>query len=414
MSDHARLGPSSAKQWIKCTPSVVFGEQFPDRGSSYADEGTDAHTLSEMCISGRATFLGLPGFLTHDEWTAKYAEFTAKSKFWNDEMDAYCKEFADWVIERLKQYESPLLFLEQRLDLTRWVQEGFGTGDVIIVADGVLEIIDLKYGKGVVVESQDNEQLKCYSLGALAAFDILYDIRKVVATIYQPRVDNVVSAEYTTEELLEWAETVLKPAAVKAWAGEGEFVPGSHCKFCRGKSRCAARVEQDAVSAFMGDEELQSDAEPTVDDAVENLTALVEQNLLSDGQFLYWLSKAPRLVKIMKVIMDEGQRRLACGEEVPGWKLVEGRSNRKFASEMEVTTILQTQENPDRFFTPRKVLSPSKVEKELGPKKFKELLGDKVVKPNGKPTMVPESDKRPPMDPHAAAQASFSDEEDED
>lgn len=405
MGEHARLGPSSAKQWMECPPSVAFGEQFPDRGSSYADEGSAAHTLSEMCIKGWLKMI------THDEWTAQYTAFTTTNKFWNDEMDAHCKEFAGWIYERVATRPGAMVFLEQRLDLSRWIPEGFGTGDVIIVweEDGVgyLEIIDLKYGKGVPVKSQNNPQLKCYALGALAAYDVLYEIHNVWATIYQPRLpDDTVTAEYTVGELTEWADTDLKPAADLAWAGGGEFKPGGHCQFCRGRSQCATRIEKAAVDAFANDPE-----DPMMEPEV--LPALFEQNLLSEDQFLYWLNRAPMLIKVLGSLQDEATRRLASGEQVPGYKLVAGRSNRKFKSEMEVTEILQKEPNPERFFQPVRLLSLGKVEKEIGAKRFKELLSDKVIKALGKPTLVPESDGRPALEPSAAAQAAFGEGDDE-
>ncbi len=405
---HALLGPSSAKQWMTCTPSARFGEGFPDRSSEYADEGSAAHQLAEMCVSGRAGIMGLPGHLSHDEWTKQYAAFTNSNRFWCDEMDEVIKEFADWVVRLLKTKKNPVLLLEQRLDLSRWIPSGYGTGDVIIVDDtGLLEVIDLKYGKGVPVQAEDNPQLKCYALGAVEALDVVFNFDKVKVTIYQARLldpdSDPPNAEYDLTELLEWADRQLKPAAELAWEGHGDFVPGDHCRFCRGRAECRARIEQEARAAF-------DDAYETPESVVDS----IKNNRLTEEEFLYWLDRADAITKAMKDIKDSALKKAAAGETIPGYKLVAGRSNRGFRLREKVIEILAEQANPDRFWKPKVLLGPGAVEKELGAKNFKALLGEYVVKPPGKPTLVPESDGRPALDPSIAAESAFGDEEEED
>jgi len=392
---------------MTCTPSARFGEQFPDRSSEYADEGSAAHQLAEMCISGNAGILKMPGHISHDEWTSQYSTFTNNNKWWCDEMDEVIKTFANWVLLLLKTKKNPVLLLEQRLDLSRWIPSGFGTGDVIIVDDtGLLEVIDLKYGKGVPVSAKDNPQLKCYALGAINALDFVYDFDRVKVTIYQARLlgadDEPASDEYEVADLLRWADEELKPAAEKAWEGHGDFVPGDHCRFCRGRAECKARIEQEARAAF--------------DDAYETPEGLVDtmkNNRLTTEEFLYWLDRADIIMKAMKDIKASALKKAAAGETVPGYKLVAGRSNRGFRDREKVAEVLAGLENPDRFWKPKVLLGPGAVEKELGAKRFKTLLETYVVKPPGKPTLAPESDSRPALDPSIAAESAFGDDEED-
>ncbi len=404
MSAHALLGPSSAKQWMTCTPSARFGEGFSDKSSEYADQGSAAHQLAEMWISGRATFEKLPGFISHDEWTTQYGNFVRLNKFYDEEMDGLIREFAQWTVNLIREKKDPMLLLEQKLDLSRWIPGGFGTGDVIILDEGLMEVIDLKYGRGVKVETDDNPQLKCYALGAIEAFSILYDFDRVRVTIYQPRLmsegEEPSSVEYTVDELLKWADTELAPAAKLAWSGHGDYVPGEHCKFCRGRTHCEARMEAEVKSAF--DDDFRDPDELVSEDV----------NVMSEKDRLYWLLRSDSIIKWLGDLQKYELKEAVSGRMPEGFKLVEGRSNRIIQNRPAVSQILSELPNPSRFFKPVDIIALGALEIELGKKDFTKLLGEFVIKPSGKPKLVPESDKRPAMNSDAAAQTAFEDDED--
>ena len=238
-SQHAILSASSAHRWLNCTPSVKLCETFEDKPSEYAAEGTEAHELCEYKLK---TALGMEA----DDPTPKLSRF-------NDEMDECATGYASYVLEQVNEASrtcsDPKVLIEQRVDFSRWVPEGFGTADCVIIADGTLRVVDYKHGLGVLVEAEMNPQMMCYALGALELFDALYDISKVSMTIYQPRRENISTFEISREELLSWAETVLKPAAELAFEGKGEFRCGEWCGFCKAKHRCRARAEENLLMA---------------------------------------------------------------------------------------------------------------------------------------------------------------------
>ena len=360
---HAVLSASSCYRWLACPPSAKECAKLQDTSSEFARQGTDAHTLCEFKVK---TALG-----------QKLENPTKGLTFFDEEMAECTDEYAQFVMECLATAKAsckdPLIMIEQRLYFSQWVPGEFGTGDCLIVADDTLTVIDYKHGLGVLVDSEKNPQMMCYALGALNLFDGIYDIRQVSMTIFQPRRDNVSTCTMSKEELLQWAETVLKPAAELAAKGEGEYKAGDHCRFCKIKATCRKRAEYNlelarydfAVPSTLQDEEI---------DAV--------------------LERADELVNWAGDVKEYALQQALSGKQWDGWKLVEGRSNRRYVNEEAVAEAVEK-----AGFNPyeKKLLGITAMTKQLGKKRFEELLSDLVEKPQGKPVLVPASDKRPAM-----------------
>lgn len=303
---HATLSASASHRWLMCPPSVRLSEQFPDDGGSeFAAEGTEAHELCEYKLKSA---LGMPA-----------EDPVPHLKRYCEEMEDCASGYAVHVlslVEEAKQTcRDPKVLIEQRVDFSEWVPEGFGTADCIIVADGTLRIVDYKHGLGVLVEAENNPQMKCYALGALGIFDALYDIDTISMTIYQPRRENISTWEISREELLLWAEDTLKPIASLAFSGEGEFCSGEWCGFSRAKHACRARAEANLMLA-------------------KHDFKLPE--LLEDVEIEFILSSVDELTSWATDIKDYALKRALSGKEWRGWKLVEGRSVRKFSNDDEV------------------------------------------------------------------------------
>ena len=360
---HAILSASSSDRWLHCPPSARLCESYDDKGSDYAAEGTDAHALCEYKLR-RA--LGVEA-----------ADPTENLTWFNEEMSDCAKGYAAYVLEQVEAAKQscadPVVLIEQRVDFSRWVESGFGTADCIIIADGTLQIIDYKHGLGVLVSAEENPQMQCYALGALELFDDIYDIDSVRMTIYQPRRDNVSTYEISKDELYRWADEVLKPTADLAFVGDGNFLCGEWCGFCKAKHDCRARAAANMELARY-DFKLPP--------------------LLTDEEVEEILSRVDDLVAWASDIKDYALQQAISGKEWNGWKLVEGRSNRKYTSETAVAGAVT-----DAGFDPyeRKVLGVTAMQKLLGKSRFEELLAAYIEKPQGKPTLVPESDKRPAM-----------------
>lgn len=363
MPKHALLSASASKRWIACPPSARLCEDIPDQTSEYALEGTQCHELCAYLVEkalGRDV-LNPRGTLT------KYSE----------EMHRCAEEYASYVLEqyeKAKEYcKDSKIFIEQRVDFSRWVAEGFGTGDAIIVADKLLQIVDYKHGLGVLVEAEENSQMMCYALGALEAFDGIYDIETISMTIFQPRRSNVSTWSCTKEALLFWAETVLKPAADMAYAGKGEYQIGEHCQFCKVKATCRKRAE---VNLELAQYEFRIPARLT-DDEIAAILPLLDQ-----------------LIDWSNDVKEYALQEALNGTEYEGFKVVEGRSTRKYKDEEAVASAVT-----DAGYDPyqKKLLGITDMTALLGKKKFEELLGKLVFKAPGKPTLVPVSDKRPAM-----------------
>ena len=363
MGNHALLSASSSHRWLNCPPSARLGEDYEDKGSDFAAEGTDAHSLCEHKLKAAL------GMETQDP--------TENLTWYNAEMEDCANGYAAYVMELLaeakKATADPIVLIEQRLDYSEYVEEGFGTGDCLIVADGTLNIIDYKHGRGVEVSAVDNPQMKLYALGALGIFDSLYDIDTVTMTIYQPRLGNVSVYTVTRDELMDWAETVLRPTAELAFKGGGEYHCGEWCRFCKAKADCRERANANLALA-------QYDfAKPPLltDEEVENILGRIDD-----------------LVSWANDIKEYALQAAVSGKEWTGWKVVEGRSVRKFSDERLVAAaVIAAGHDPYE----QKLLGITEMQKTLGKAKFDEILGGFIVKPRGKPTLVPESDKRPAM-----------------
>lgn len=370
MSTHARLSPSAAARWLTCTAAPTLEAQFPDESSVYADEGSFAHKLAEL-EAGKALKLTT---------AAKYkraVEGLSKNATYNAEMHECAKGYADHIksIFKKEKAKTPDAFaeLEVKLDLSSFIPEGFGTADCIIVSDNKLYVIDFKYGKGVRVSAEGNAQMELYALGALELYGALYDIETVSMTIIQPRLGSVETAERKAEDLYAWAESTVKPAAETAFNGPGEFCPSeSACRFCKAKSACPARAKH-YIDLF---DETPEPKVLTAEEAGEILTKAAGMKV--------WLSDLEAVVFSA----------LAAGEPVSQWKLVEGRSNRKYTDEDKVAKALFSAGlTEDQVYT-RKLVPITSVEKMLGKKEASELLGGLIEKPAGKPTLAEISDKR--------------------
>lgn len=384
---HALLSASGSHRWMACTPSARLELEFPDKPSEYADEGSFAHALAEIKLSRAVANTRKPS-----EFKKALAEIQKDPRY-STSMEEYIEQYVSLVAERYleakKNCPDTLVLLEQKLDFSQWVPEGFGTGDVIIIADGVLEVIDLKYGKGVPVSAEGNSQTRLYGLGAVATYEMLYDFSRIRMTIIQPRLDSISTEELTVEELIAWAETELKPKAELAHAGEGEFCAGPHCQFCRAKYTCRARAEANLELARL------DFAKPEVLDDEEIAEVLGKAEMLQA-----WATD----IKIYALNQAETH-----GKKWPGWKLVEGRSNRKYSDEILVgETLIKAGYEEKQIHKEPELLGITAMEKLLGKKKFGELLSNLVIKPAGKPVLVPESDKRPEINSLQSAVEDFS------
>ncbi|MEC1771921.1 DUF2800 domain-containing protein [Schinkia azotoformans] len=372
MAQHALLSASGAHRWMECTKAPRLEEMMEEETSVYAEEGTLAHELAELKIAKEV------GLISKQKYARKLKQLRS-DPFFTEEMDKATDVHKEFCIERFNEAKDAtkdaVIMLEQRLDYSPWVPEGFGTSDTTIITDKTLEIIDLKYGKGIAVSAYENPQMKLYALGAINQFGILYDLETIQMTISQPRLDSISTFEMSVEELLDWGEKVVMPKAELAFKGEGEFVAGEHCRFCKVRATCRARATENLklVSLDFRQPALLADEE-----VVEVLTSIDELiNWAKDVQE-FALAKA----------MDENK-------QWPGMKLVEGRGSRKYTDENAVVETLAAAGFNDDVIYKKSLNTITALEKELGKKAFEELLGSLVTKAPGKIKLVPEEDKRP-------------------
>lgn len=384
---HAKLSASGSKKWLTCTRSAHLEDQFPDEQSQFAAEGSYAHEIFELAMLMAAKQI------SESEARAKYEELK-KNPFWNQELEDHVRAASDRaraaIEDAYARCKDPVILVEKRLDFSVWVPDGWGTGDLVIITDDLVEVMDLKFGKGIPVECEGNTQMQLYGLGAYNELAHLYDIRRVRMTVLQPRLDNWGSSEMLVEDLLEWAETYVKPRAQMAWDGEGEFVAGDHCTdgFCRARYQCPARAEA-ALAVAKSD------------------FALKAPELLTPEQLTDVLSKADMAIDWLNDVKSFALKQAEAGHEVPGYKLVEGRSNRKYSDADAVAQRLLSEGVDEAIIYERSLLGITAMEKAIGKKRFAELLGDLVVKPTGKPTLVPIDDKRPALSSVASAAEDF-------
>lgn len=370
--DHALLSASGSARWLNCTPSPLLEEQYPDNDSEAAAEGTAAHELAEYKLR-----------------VLKGSKFQQRptSKWDSEEMESHTDDYADHVMATLAhaQETSPAatLLIEHRLDFSHLVPEGFGTGDAIIIADDTMTIIDLKYGKGVEVSAEANPQMRLYALGALHQFGMIYDIRKVKMVIFQPRLNNTSIDEIDAQELITWGNDVVRPTAAIAMAGEGELRPGDWCQFCKHAPACPALAKQYFDVVPMADQQPAAPDPQTLSDA--QISNIVKWS----GDLKKWLTA------VEKHALDEANN----GKQYPGLKLVEGRSVRKYTDE---TAVAKKVEDLGHEPYEKKLLGITAMTKMLGKKQFDTELGELLHKPEGKPTLVPETDKRQVLQPKSA------------
>lgn len=363
-SDHALLSASGAHRWLNCTPSARLESDEPESTSAAAEQGTAAHALAEHKLR-RAL---------------KQRSKRPVSAWIDDEMETLTDDYVAFVQEHVsiarETCGDPQVLIEQRLDFSHIVPGSFGTGDCVIIAEPTLQIIDLKYGQGVLVEAERNPQLMLYALGALHTFGDLYDIERVAVTIYQPRRGNVDTWEIPVTELEHWAEAEVKPKAELAAAGQGEFCPGSWCQFCKIAPTCRARAE---ANLALAKHEFAPPAELSDSEIADVLTRIPQLKTWASDVEAYALSQA----------VNQGKR-------WTGFKLVAGRSIRKYTSETDVAKAAEAAGYKDIW--DRKLITLTAMERLMGKPAFNEILGDLVIKPAGKPTLVPASDKRPALD----------------
>ena len=352
---HALLSASSAHRWLACPPSAVAAEAYPAQDTTFTREGTLAHEVAEWVVrcGGIASYEG-----------ATY------------EMLECAKGYADYIQEQTES-DGAVVLLEQRVDFSPWVPDGFGTCDCIILQGDTMTVIDYKYGVGVPVSAEDNPQMKLYALGALNDYGIAYDVAKVEMHIYQPRINNISAYTLTVDELMDWAEKVVKPTAAKAIKGKGDYSAGAHCKFCPHAGRCRELTK--TCTEYVEAHSLRAAVPVLAPHEVAEVLAM--EPLIS-----LWLKRVK--AQALNTLMD-------CGE-VPGWKVVEGRSSREWKNEMLVIDTLVVDGGYSKEqITKTELLSPAAMEKALGKKKVAELLDGLIDRSPGAPTVVPASDKRP-------------------
>lgn len=372
MGKHALLSASSSHRWLNCPPSARLCEGYEDKGSENAQEGTDAHSLCEHKLK---LALGMES-----------VDPTENLSFYNEEMEQCACDYAGYVMELVEEAKKickdPVVLIEQRLDFSRFVAEGFGTGDCVIIADGTLYIVDYKHGKGVEVSAVENPQMLLYALGALELFDGIYDIDTVRMTIFQPRRENVSVCVMAKDDLLQWAYNDLMAKAKLAYEGGGEFACGDWCRFCKAKAACRKRAEYNLELAKYD---------------------FAMPDTLEDAEIAAILEKADELAAWAADVKEFALQQALNGVRYAGFKVVEGRSNRKYTDEDAVAdTVKKAGYDP---YEP-KLLGITAMEKLLGKKQFAKLLSGLVEKPQGKPALVPESDKRQEMNIDKAASAA--------
>lgn len=385
MAEHALLSASGAGRWLSCPSSARLEEAVEEGESEYAREGSFAHSLAELYL---AYYLDL---IKKSKFNKRLKELRQNS-FYSQELDDYVKVYVDFAMEKINEAKArtkdAVVLLEAKLDYSSWVPEGFGTGDLVLVTDDVLEVIDFKFGQGIPVSAVDNPQMRLYALGALNQFGCLYDINTACMTIVQPRLDSISTHEMTIDDLMHWANSTVKETAEKAFKGEGDFNPGEHCRFCRVRSTCRARAEMNMKLACY---DFKQPPLLTDDEIVEVLDAADE--------YMKWISD------VQSYALDQAVNN---GKQWPGYKLVEGRSYRKYVDEAKVAKALISAGYSEDVIYEKVLLGITKMEKAVGKKQFNELLAGLVEKPPGKVKLAPDADKRPAI--KSTAEIDFKEE----
>ena len=375
---HALLSASSSARWLACPPSAVANELYAEVDTEYTQEGTLAHEVAEGIASGRIK----PG----EGWLDR--DPLGNPTGVTSEMIECAQNYHDYIQEQVKRNTATVL-LEQRVDFSPWVPDGFGTADCIIIQGNTMDVIDYKYGKGVAVSAKDNPQMKLYGLGALNDYGFAFDVEIVRLHIYQPRLNNIDVYELSAEELITWADGIVKPTAEMAAKGEGEYTPGEHCRFCRHAGRCRALAQ--ICTEYVNTHGMNA--------SVEVLAPWeVAEALAMESMITLWLKRVREYA--LTTMLDGG--------EIPGYKVVAGRGSRGWADELEVATALKAAGYSQEDITKTEILSVAAMEKALGKKKVGELVGGQILSYTGAPTVVHQSDKRPVYDRMAEAQKDFN------
>jgi len=363
--DHALLSASSAHRWLACPPSAVAAEAYPEQDTEFTREGTLAHEVAELVARER-----------QEGRYPTMANYIAWPEETTPEMVACAHAYADYIQELTKS-DDAIVLLEQRVDFSPWVPEGFGTADCIIIQGTTMDVIDYKYGQGVPVSAEDNPQEKLYGLGSLNDFGIAYDIETVRLHIFQPRLNNVSVDDLSVDELTAWGDKTVKPVAAKAIKGKGTYCAGAHCKFCPHAGRCRALTK-------------------ICTEYVETHSLRVPVPVLAPHEVAEVIAMEPLVTLWLKRVKQQALTTLLEGGEVPGYKVVEGKlGNRKWRDELAVAEKLRAEGYQLEEITETKLLSPAGMDKSIGKKKVAELLDDMIDRSPGAPTIVPASDKRP-------------------
>lgn len=368
MRKHALLSASTSSRWLVCTPSAVLESKLAEQSSDYADEGTLAHALAEIELKHKLKWINASDY-------AKELEVIYASQYFNESMQDYVDDYVSFVLESYAEAgNGAQIFLETKLDLSHLVPEGFGHCDVNIINDEVLDVIDLKYGKGVAVDAEENKQMMLYGLGALNEFELSYNVKEVRMTIYQPRIDNFSCFTMSAKDLREWGNVVLKPTAELAFEGKGDFVPGDHCRFCKAKTTCKANANYQMEIAKY---------------------EFTEPSLLTEKEIADVLSRVDTFINWINAVDAYAIDKALKGTKWPGFKLVEGRSNRKYSDETKVAEVLKKKGFNEDVIYIKKLAGLTEMQKRIGKPTFESIVTPLLIKPAGSPTLVPENDKRP-------------------
>lgn len=375
---HALLSASGAHRWLRCPPSARLEETLPDSKSEFADEGTLAHELAALKLEKKFTVL------KPSDHKKRLAAIKAH-KLYQAEMDGYTEVYLDYILGVVHSHSvKPYLAIEKQVDYSSVAPDGFGTADCIVIAGTQMSVIDLKYGKGIPVSAYENEQMKLYALGAIRAYQMIYCIETVKLTIIQPRLESISEFEISTADLLTWGDAI-KSTATMAFAGLGHFTPGEkQCQFCRAAGTCRARADKNLLLSKLA---------PSL------------PPLLTNEEVGQILKDAQDLAKWAKKLEDSALKKLLNGEEVPGWKVVEGRSNREISNLDEAFAVLKNNGFDEALLYNRRPVSLTDLEdpKLVGKKALQELIGSYIIKPLGKPTITTADDKREPYKRLSAA-----------
>lgn len=367
---HALLSASSAARWLACPPSAVAAEVYPPQDTPFTREGTLAHEVAEEVVRsyGHGRLIETPAGATQ-------------------EMIDHANAYRDYILELIHD-DNALVLLEQRVDFSPWVPDGFGTADCIIIQGDTMTVIDYKYGQGVPVSAVDNPQMRLYALGALNDYGFAYDVERVEMHIFQPRLDNISVDAMALPDLMTWAENI-KPRAAQAAAGKGDYTPGLHCKFCPHAGRCPELTK-------------------VCTEYVQTHGMRRKVPVLAPHEVAEVLRMEPMVTMWLKRVKDQALTTMLNGEHVPGYKVVEGKQgNRKWTDELQVAKALEAAGYGPGEYTEVKLLSPASMDKALGKKTVAETLAHLIDRAPGAPTIAPESDKRQPYDRLAEAQKDF-------